>query len=224
MRLQKLSSQVQKTRILENILDNTADEINCYCFNLFDPEMALDSKDDKYLFYSKKYDEQFGHIILKNTKNKKVKVTYLTNDGLTGYYKHLDDKEFVGILNKKIAPDEAVSKQISPLKNEMWNSITAKYNIKCLSLKEYKKTEKITYLSFAKVHERILEKRFDNKVVIMADMVASLIHLFEKKKDYPIFLLDQETANSLISGFISLTEKNPDEQGKITIQKAMEAA
>lgn len=216
-----------KNGTLEKIFDNTANQINCHCFDLFDPEFVIDSKDDIFLFYSKTADEQYGHITLTNIKNKKVKVTYLTNDGLIGYYKHFDDREFVGILHKKTAPDNAVGKQLSPIKMKIWNNILAKYNIERVSLKEFKKIfEKNKDLSLSEIYNQHL--KFDDKIAVISEDVATFIYP-NYHKDYSVFLLNQETVEKLASGYHNLKEQNPnidsnDFYKELTIEKAIEAA
>jgi hypothetical protein len=197
-----------KNGILEKIFDNTADKINCECFNIFDPEFVIDSAGDKYLFYSKTYDETFGHVILLNSENKKVKVTYITNDGLTGYYKHLEDKEFVGIINEKIL-DESVSQQIEPVKMKIWNNILAKYNIECVNFKEFKKIfTKKKNLSLDQIYNQHLS--FDNKIAVMSEDIATLIYHYNNEIDYPIFLIDQENVERIAAGYQELKKENPD--------------
>ncbi len=216
--------ELSNNRILEEIFDNTVDEINNYYFNLFDPEYVIDSEDDKYLFYSKNYDEKFGHISLLNSKNKRVKVTYITDDGLTGYYKHLDDKELVGITKKQL--DKAVAKQIEPFKIKTWNNTISKYNIESVMLKDFKKIEKIKKSSITQIHELISSKKFNDKILIMSDNAAKFIYHHKKEINYPLFSLNQKTADNLISGYNKLKSGEPYKSMEITItiQKAIEAA
>jgi hypothetical protein len=195
-----------KDGILENIFDNTAEKINCEWFDVFDPESIIDSEGDKYLFYSKTYDETFGHIVLLNSKNKKVKVTYITNDGLTGYYKHLEDKEFVGILSEKVALDHAVGKQIEPIKAKVWNNILAKYNIECVNLKDFKKIfTKNKNLSLDQIYNQHL--LFDDKIAVMSEDVATFICHYKNHLDYPVFLIDQENVERIAAGYQELKKR-----------------
>lgn len=57
----------------------------------------------KFGFYSEKAAKHHGHSIYSDINGDLVKVTFVTNDPITGYYSYKwDDKVFVGTLNKFI--------------------------------------------------------------------------------------------------------------------------
>lgn len=63
----------------------------------------------KYGFYSKKADEFYGHTVYLNENKQEIKVTYVTDDPLIGYFQYLwKDKEFVGTIVKYVRKESGI--------------------------------------------------------------------------------------------------------------------